>query len=260
MYVPIRQTDDFSAVELVVRTSLPEETAGTAIREALKPLDTNLGATEFRSVQQLVDKATSPRRFVVMMLAGFSSFALVLAALGIYAVISYSVQQRTQEIGIRTALGASPGSLQARIILETLRLAAIGLVIGLGGSLILTRSLSSLLFGVESYDPASFIGTVVVLVVVATVGDTFLQDVPPRSTQLLRFDQISNFGSLLARSGAPGTHRRLISIAKECTSVSPVFSNACVTALRQYTSPAFPTLSFTVPSAEVTLILLSLKP
>ena len=63
-----------------------------------------------------------------MMLAGFSSFALVLAALGIYAVISYSVQQRTQELGIRTALGASPGSLQTRIILETLRLAAIGLV------------------------------------------------------------------------------------------------------------------------------------
>ena len=173
MYLPIRQTDDFSAVELVVRTSLPEETAGTTIREALKPLDANLGATEFRRVQQLVDKATSPRRFVVMMLAGFSSFALVLAALGIYAVISYSVQQRTQEIGIRTALGASPGSLQTRIILETLRLAAIGLVIGLGGSLILTRSLSSLLFGVESYDPASFIGTVVVLVVVATVAGYF---------------------------------------------------------------------------------------
>ena len=173
MYLPIRQTDDFSAVELVVRTSLPEETAGTTIREALKPLDPNLGAKEFRSVQQLVDKATSPRRFVVMMLAGFSSFALVLAALGIYAVISYSVQQRTQEIGIRSALGASPGSLQTRIILETLRLAAIGLVIGLGGSLILTRLLSSLLFGVESYDPASFIGTVVVLIVVATVAGYF---------------------------------------------------------------------------------------
>jgi predicted permease len=173
MYLPIRQTDDFSAVELVVRTSLPEATAGATIRSALKPLDPNLGATEFRTVQQLVDKATSPRRFVVMMLAGFSGFALILAALGIYAVISYSVQQRTREIGIRTALGASPGNLQARIILETLRLAAIGLIIGLCGSLILTRSLASLLFGVDSHDPASFIGTVVVLLVVATVAGYF---------------------------------------------------------------------------------------
>ena len=104
------------------------------------------------------------------MLAGFSVFSLVLAALGIYAVISYSVQQRTHEIGIRTALGASPGSLQAGIMIETLRLAAIGMGLGLCGSLILTRSLSSLLFGVNSYDPASFTATVIVLVVVATVA------------------------------------------------------------------------------------------
>jgi len=173
MYLPIRQTDDFSAVELVVRTSLPEATAGTTIREALKPLDPNLGSKEFRSVQQLVDKATSPRRFIVMMLAGFSGFALVLAALGIYAVISYSVQQRTQEIGIRTALGASPGSVQKRIMLETLRLAAIGLCIGLCGSLALTRSLGSLLFGVNAHDPASFAGTVIVLFVVATLAGYF---------------------------------------------------------------------------------------
>jgi len=85
-------------------------------------------------------------------------------------VISYSVQQRTQEIGIRTALGASPWSLQARIMLETLRLAAIGLAIGLCGSLILTRSLGSLLFGVKWHDPTSFTGSVIVLVVVATVA------------------------------------------------------------------------------------------
>lgn len=170
MYLPIRQTGDFSAVELVVRTSLPEATAGPTIRAALKPLDLNLGSKEFRTVQQLVDKATSPRRFVVMMLAGFSGFALVLAALGIYAVISYSVQQRTQEIGIRSALGASPRTLRAGIMRETLRLAVIGLGIGLFGSLILTRSLSSLLFGVNSHDPASFTGTVVVLIVVAALA------------------------------------------------------------------------------------------
>ena len=173
MYLPMRQTNDFSAVELVVRTSLPEQTLATTIRTALKPLDPNLGSSEFRNVQKLVDKATSPRRFVVMMLTGFSIFALTLAALGIYAVISYSVQQRTQEIGIRMALGASARSLQMRIIFQTLRLAGIGLVLGLGAAFIMTRSLRALLFGVNSYDPASFIGTVVVLVAVAALAGYF---------------------------------------------------------------------------------------
>ena len=173
MYLPIRQTTDFSAVELVVRTSLPEDTVATTIRGALKPLDPNVGPTEVRSIQQLVDKATSPRRFVVMMLTGFSSFALILAALGIYAVISYSVQQRTQEIGIRMALGASARRLQAHIILQTLVLAGVGLIIGLGASLIMTRSLAALLFGVNAYDPASFFGTVIVLLAVATVAGYF---------------------------------------------------------------------------------------
>jgi predicted permease len=170
MYVPMRQTNDFSAVELVVRTALPPETLATTLRSALKPLDPNLGSSEFRNVQQLVDKATSPRRFVVIALTGFSIFALTLAALGIYAVISYSVQQRTQEIGIRMALGASARSLQVRIMLQTLRLASIGLLIGLGAATIMTRSLRALLFGVHLYDPASIIGTVDVLVVVAAIA------------------------------------------------------------------------------------------
>jgi predicted permease len=173
MYLPIRQTTDFSAVEMVVRTSLPEGTLASTIRTALKPLDPNIGSSEFRNVQQLVDKATSPRRFVVMMLTGFSIFALILAALGIYAVISYSVQQRTQEIGIRMALGASATSLRRRIMFQTLRLASIGLLIGLGASLIMTRSLRALLFGVDAHDPASFIGTVIVLVAVAAIAGYF---------------------------------------------------------------------------------------
>jgi predicted permease len=173
MYLPIRQTTDFSAVEMVVRTSLAEGTLANTIRTALKPLDPNIGSSEFRNVQQLVDKATSPRRFVVMMLTGFSIFALILAALGIYAVISYSVQQRTQEIGIRMALGASATSLRRRIMFQTLRLASIGLLIGLGASLIMTRSLRALLFGVDAHDPASFIGTVIVLVAVAAIAGYF---------------------------------------------------------------------------------------
>ena len=173
MYLPIRQTTDYSSVDLVVRTTIPPAGLGPAIRAVLKPLDPNLPANEFRIVQQLVDKAASPRRFVVMMLTGFSAFALILAALGIYAVISYSVSQRTQEIGIRMALGASARKLQARIMLQTLRLVGMGLLIGLGASWITTRALAGLLFGVTAGDPATFVGTVGILTVVALMAGYF---------------------------------------------------------------------------------------
>ena len=104
MYLPIRQTDDYAAVELVVRTSLPPAGLAPAVRAALRPIEPNLPGNEpsrkrprneFRTIQDLVDRSTGPRRFLVTMLAGFSTFALILAALGIDAVISSSVNQRT---------------------------------------------------------------------------------------------------------------------------------------------------------------------
>ena len=100
------------------------------MRAALQPIAPNLPGNDFRTLQQLVDKSVSPRRFMVLLLGGFAVFALVLASLGIYGLISYSVNQRTQEIGIRMALGASARDVQTRIIAQTLRLAAIGMVLG----------------------------------------------------------------------------------------------------------------------------------
>ncbi len=135
----------------------------------LKPIEPNLPG-EFRTLQQLVDKATSPRRFVVLLLGGFSAFALILASLGIYAVISYSVNQRTQELGIRMALGASALDLQSGIILQTLSLAAMGMLIGVVASWLLARALGSLLFGVTSTDPATFLGMLIVLTAVAALA------------------------------------------------------------------------------------------
>ena len=170
MYIPIRQIDDYASVDLVVRTTLPPAQLATAVRSDLKSIAPDLPASDFRTIQQLVDKAVSPRRFIVMLLGGFALFALILASLGIYGVISYSVNQRTQEIGIRMALGASAADLQSRIILQTLSLAAIGMLAGSAVSWILARTLSGLLYGVTPADPITFLGMLFVLTAVAALA------------------------------------------------------------------------------------------
>lgn len=169
-YIPMRQTQDYGSVDLVVRTSLPTAELASRIREALRPIEPNLPTANLRTLQTLVDRAASPRRFVVILLGGFAAFALVLASLGIYAVISYSVSQRTQEIGIRMALGASAETLQKSILLQTLGLAGIGMVLGVIASWALARTLSGLLFGVTSNDPVTFVGMLVILTGVAALA------------------------------------------------------------------------------------------
>ena len=169
-YIPMRQTQDYGTVDLVVRTSLPTAELASRLREALLPIEPNLPTANMRTLQTMVDRAVSPRRFVVWLLGGFAGFALVLASLGIYAVISYSVSQRTQEIGIRMALGASAEMLQRSILLQTLGLAGIGMVVGVVASWALARTLSGLLFGVTSSDPVTFAGMLVVLTAVAALA------------------------------------------------------------------------------------------
>jgi predicted permease len=173
MYLPMRQKADYFAMNLVVRTVLPPEGLAAGVREALRPIDPNLPVREFQTLQALVDKALSPRRFLLLLLAGFAGFALLLASLGIYAVISYSVNQRVQEIGIRMALGASATNLQSRILLSTLGLAALGLALGMAASRVLTGVLESLLFGVTPGDPVTFFGIGALLIVVAALAGYF---------------------------------------------------------------------------------------
>jgi ABC-type lipoprotein release transport system permease subunit len=170
MYIPLRQTRDYTSMELVVRTALPPDTMASAIRGALRQVDPNLPIGEFRTLQGLVDRAVSPRRFLVLLLAAFAGFALLLASLGIYAVVSYSVSQRVQEIGIRMALGASAGDVQRRVLVRTLGLAAIGLAFGMAGARVLAGALASLLFGIASGDPATFVAMGVLLTGVAAVA------------------------------------------------------------------------------------------
>jgi predicted permease len=170
MYIPARQCDDLAGSYLVVRSTLPPGQVAATLRAALTPIAPNLARNDFRTLQQIVDRSVSPRRFTVLLLGGYAVFALILASLGIYALISYSVNQRTQEIGIRMALGASARNVQARIIGQTLRLAAIGLVIGAGASWLLARGASGLLFGVTAGDPQTFIGMIAILTIVALVA------------------------------------------------------------------------------------------
>jgi predicted permease len=169
-YIPMRQTQDYGSVDLVVRTSLPTAELASRLREALRPIEPDLPTANLRTLQTLVDRAVSPRRFVVWLLGGFAGFALVLASLGIYAVISYSVSQRTQEIGIRMALGASAETLRRVILLQTLGLAGLGLVVGVLASWALARMLSGLLFGVTPSDPLTFAGMLVILTAVAALA------------------------------------------------------------------------------------------
>jgi len=170
MYLPIRQCGDWGSVDLVVRTArAPEEMAG-GVWAAVRGIAPNLSPKEFRTLERLVDKSVSPRRFVVTLLGGFAVFALILASLGIYALISYSVTQRTQEIGIRMALGASAGDLQSGILLETLRLAGIGILVGGIAAWLLSGLLRGLLFGVTATDPLTFTAMLAGLGVVAAIA------------------------------------------------------------------------------------------
>jgi predicted permease len=169
VYVPTTQSEPEGA-ELVVRTKLPPDALASSVMTTLRSFNPGQPATEFRPIQQLVDRAVSPRRFFVLLVAAFAVLGVVLASLGIYGVISFSVTRQTQEIGIRMALGASAGRVQAGIIAKTLRLALLGIAIGTVASFAVARGIASLLFGTEPTDPATFAGMILLLGAVALLA------------------------------------------------------------------------------------------
>jgi ABC-type antimicrobial peptide transport system permease subunit len=157
MYLPMAQNRDWGSMDMVVRTGLPLESIVPSVRAVLASTDADLPTGDFQPLEQLVDRAVSPRRFITILLGGFSVLALILASLGIYGVISYSVSQRTNEIGIRIALGAQATAVLKLILGQGVRLTLIGLALGIGASLALTRVMSALLFGVSASDPVTFV-------------------------------------------------------------------------------------------------------
>ncbi len=169
IYYPATQQGPEGA-QLVILTKVPPATLAATVLRTLRAINPNQPAAAFRPIRTLVDRAESPRRFFMLLVAVFAGLGLLLAALGIYGVISYSVTQRNKEIGIRMALGATAGRIQRAVLFDTLRLAAIGIGLGTLASIGLARMIQSLLFATSPWDAATYAGMVLSLLVVALVS------------------------------------------------------------------------------------------
>ncbi|MDT7603525.1 MAG: hypothetical protein QOF61_1522 [Acidobacteriota bacterium] len=169
-YLPFTQVLT-ARLTVVARTdsSDPAPTAA-ALRAVIRQTDKDSPIYNVRTMNQLLSASVAKRRFNMILLGGFATVALLLAALGIYGVISYTVTQRTHEIGIRVALGAQPRDVLRMILGQGMVLTLIGVAFGLVGALALTRVMSGLLFGVSATDPATFVGVAFVLSAVAFVS------------------------------------------------------------------------------------------
>jgi ABC-type antimicrobial peptide transport system permease subunit len=154
----------------VVRSQVPPEALAPSLMRMLRAYNPEQPAAEFRPIQSIVDHAVSPRRFFVMLVGIFAGLGLLLASLGIYGVISYSVTRQTQEIGIRMALGASTERVQLGVIGRTMRLVLVGIAVGSITSLLAAKWIAALLFKTEPTDPAAFAGTILLLSAVALIA------------------------------------------------------------------------------------------
>jgi predicted permease len=169
VYYPMTQQGPEGA-ELVVRSKISPSQLASTILHTLHEINPAQAAVPLRPIQSLVDHAVSPRRFFVLLVGTFAALGLLLAALGIYGVISYSVTRQTLEIGIRMALGATAMRVQFGVIFRTMRLALIGIAVGAVVSLVVASLISAMLFNTTPTDPATFVAMVALLTVVAVLA------------------------------------------------------------------------------------------
>jgi predicted permease len=175
MYIPVAQVPDgvtalnsrIAPLQFVIRTKVEPFSLSEEIQKVLREASGGMPVGHVRSMNQVVSQSMARSDFNTTLLTIFAAGALLLAAIGIYGLIAYSVQQRTQEIGIRMALGASPERVRRMVVLEGMRLVLGGVVIGVAAALALSRFMVSLVFGVKVRDPAVFVTVVVVLSAVA---------------------------------------------------------------------------------------------
>jgi putative ABC transport system permease protein len=167
MYLSFRQMESLTANALVVRTAVDPRTLAASVRTAIWSVDKDQPVANIDSMEHIVAGAVARQRFSMLLLAIFAGLALVLAAVGIYGVMSYAVAQQTREIGIRMALGAKRSDVLAMTIKQALKLVATGLVCGLAIAFVLTRVMTGLLFEISATDPLTFISIAFVLLGVA---------------------------------------------------------------------------------------------
>ncbi|HEX2331176.1 MAG TPA: ABC transporter permease [Candidatus Angelobacter sp.] len=169
LYVPFAQAPFWGDV-LVIKSSLPTGTIVAGIRQAVDAIDKNLPITEVEKLPDALETSIAQPKFRTWLLAAFGAVALLLAAAGVYGVVSYSVASRTKEFGVRATLGASPASIRKMVLREGVGLAGIGLAVGLAAALAVTQLLKSQLFGVPAYDPITFLLSAAILVAVALLA------------------------------------------------------------------------------------------
>jgi predicted permease len=170
MYFTYRQLKNIAANALVVRTSIEPMSLAVPVRNAIWSVDKDQTVADVDTMDHIVAKAVARQRFSMLLLGLFAALALLLASIGIYGVMSYSVAQRTREIGIRIALGARRADVLQMTVKQALKLVGVGMMIGLAAAFLLTRVLASLLFGISATDPITFIGISVVLLAVAILA------------------------------------------------------------------------------------------
>ncbi|MGH7620342.1 MAG: ABC transporter permease [Gemmatimonadaceae bacterium] len=177
MFVPQAQVPDkvnalnarIGPMTWVIRTRVPPLSLTGQVQDQLR-ISTGLPVADIRSMSQIVSRSTSREQFNTLLMTIFAASALALAAIGIYGVMAYTVQQRTQEIGVRLALGAQPGAVRAMVVLQGMRLAMAGVVLGISAAFALSRYMSTFLFGVQPRDPLVFAGVPALLALVALVA------------------------------------------------------------------------------------------
>ncbi|HZM59468.1 MAG TPA: ABC transporter permease [Vicinamibacterales bacterium] len=169
LYVPHAQVPSGS-MTFVVQTSVDPAAVLPTLKARVWEIDPTLPLYDTATLDSLVSQSLAPRRFVMQIVGSLSGLAFVLAAIGIYGMLSFSTAQRTREIGVRIAMGGSRGSIMGMVIREGMALVIAGVVVGLATTVVLTRAMTALLYGVSPTDPATLVGTAALLLVVALIA------------------------------------------------------------------------------------------
>jgi len=170
VYAPLAQSDSLSTMSVAVRTRVPPGTLVSAIRAEVSAMDRNVPIAGVSTMEELTGSSMALPRLHTLLLAVFGVLALGLAAVGLYGVIAQSVAQRRHEVGVRIALGARPRAIVGSIVAHAMSLVAIGLLIGGGLALALTRLMKSLLFEVTPTDARTFLGSAAVLLAISAMA------------------------------------------------------------------------------------------